>query len=231
MNPSGSLVGTFTATLYDVPPDVTGSITPGGPPVPVTVTTPGQSARLTFGGVEGQKVSIKVTGAEAFLYEIRLLAPDGHVLTGATLNIPLQEFFLDAETLPETGTYTIFFSPRAASTGTKTITLYNVIDQTGTIDVGGAPVTVNLNTPGQNAEFTFTTPGQLITIHATNNITGCVTVALIGPDGDGFTGVFSCDIGGSFDLETLDLFEGTYTIRIDPEGTSTGSVIISVTSP
>ena len=44
-------------------------------------------------------------------------------------------------------------------------------------------------------------------------------------------GVFVRDGSASFDLDTLDLFAGSYTIRINPEGASTGRLTVSVTSP
>jgi YD repeat-containing protein len=44
VDPAGSATGTTTLTLYDVPPDLTGSITPGGASVSATLSTPGQNA-------------------------------------------------------------------------------------------------------------------------------------------------------------------------------------------
>jgi len=48
--PSGADAGTVTVTLFDVPPDVTGSVAIGGPAVAVTTTQPGQNGTLTFSG-------------------------------------------------------------------------------------------------------------------------------------------------------------------------------------
>ena len=46
----------MTLTLYDVPPDVNASITPGGAPVTVaTGPVPGQNALLRFDGIAGRR--------------------------------------------------------------------------------------------------------------------------------------------------------------------------------
>ena len=62
------LVALFGAALlfaWDPAPvaadDVVGTITPDGTPVTVTITTPGQNARLTFGGAAEQRVSVWAT--------------------------------------------------------------------------------------------------------------------------------------------------------------------------
>jgi len=45
----------MTLTLYDVAADVTGSITPGGSAVTVTISVPGQNAGVTFSGTAGRR--------------------------------------------------------------------------------------------------------------------------------------------------------------------------------
>ena len=49
VDPQGTAFGSMTLTLYDVPPDVTDSISPGGPAVTVSMgPVPGQNAILRF---------------------------------------------------------------------------------------------------------------------------------------------------------------------------------------
>src|SRR5439155_676326 len=50
-----STAGTMTLTLST---EIGGSITMGGPPVTVSLTRPGQKARLTYSGTELQRVSL-----------------------------------------------------------------------------------------------------------------------------------------------------------------------------
>jgi hypothetical protein len=88
VDPRLSYTGTANVTLYSVPPDVTGTITPGGAPVVVTITTPGQNASLTFQGTSGQRVSLKAPDATIWSSTVKILNPDGSTLwTGfSTLN-------------------------------------------------------------------------------------------------------------------------------------------------
>ncbi len=221
---------TVRVTLYDVPPDVTAIITPGGPPVTVTSGTPGQGAKLTFDGAAGQRVSLKARSlAFGFLGNADLLSPDGTIL--ASIDVRSSETFMDVQVLPATGTYTIQLVPQTVVTVNATFTLYGVPpDVTGTITVAEPSVTVTIGTPGQNANLTFNgTAGQQLTIRLTNNSIGPITITLLDPDG-----MFVTSLNGelSFDLELDPLSAtGTYTIVIDPEDARTGSVNVTLTSP
>jgi hypothetical protein len=51
VDPQGTALGGATLTLYDVPPDVLGTMSPGGVSVTVSIgPVPGQNARLMFEG-------------------------------------------------------------------------------------------------------------------------------------------------------------------------------------
>jgi len=117
-------------------------------------------------------------------------------------------------------------------TGSVTLTMYDVVDMTSSITVGGAAVNVSLNTPGQNGLLTFQgSGGQLITIHGTaNTVGGTVALRVLRPDGSThYSGTWS---GTSFDQTISNLsVNGTYTLIVDPSGANTGSVNISLTSP
>src|SRR5439155_5724106 len=77
--------------------------------------------------------------------------------------------FIDTQTLPVSGTYTVPLDPTDANTGRATIKLYNVPqDNQGTITRNRAPVTVSAVVPGQNASLTFNgTAGQQISLAMT----------------------------------------------------------------
>jgi hypothetical protein len=62
VDPQGIDAGSVTLQLYDVPPHVTGTITPGDARVSVRTTAPGQNATLTFTGIAGQRVSLRLSG-------------------------------------------------------------------------------------------------------------------------------------------------------------------------
>ena len=61
-DPTGSDIGDVTVTLYDVPPDVMGSVAVDGLAVGVTTTEPGQNGVLTFQGEASQRVTVHVIG-------------------------------------------------------------------------------------------------------------------------------------------------------------------------
>jgi hypothetical protein len=229
IDPSGSITGSITLTLYNVPPDVTGTIAIDGPPVTVTTTVPGQNASLTFSGAAGQRISL-VTNSTNCCRDVTIINPDGTALVNVFIGSG--GGFIDTRTLPATGAYTILIDPSGSITGSITLTLYNVPpDVTGTIAIGGPAVPITITTPGQNAGPTFSgTTGQQVTVRVTGNTICVVTVRLLRPDGTSLTSSTSCS--GSFNLTTQTLpTTGTYTINIDPNGASTGSLNVSLTSP
>ena len=80
-DPQDERTGPVTLTLYDVPADVTTTITPGGPPASATTTAAGQNALFTFTGVAGRRVSLGVSSS-FYLLKTSILNPDGTVLAG-----------------------------------------------------------------------------------------------------------------------------------------------------
>ena len=104
-------------------------------------------------------------------------------------------------------------------------------DLTGTLTVNDPnPTAVSLQTPGQNAQYTFTlATTQQVTVHVTNNsISGtfpCVTVSVLG------TSSSNSSCGPTFDLPAVSLAAGPYTVKVDPLGNSKGSLSLRVSSP
>lgn len=235
VDPSSTATGSLTLTLYNVPADGSGTITPGGSAVAVTSSAPGQNSALSFSGTAGQRISLRgtnglsgqVAGCDV---NVTILKPDSSVLAPATCMEG--SGFIDVKTLPVTGTYTITIDPQAAATGSLTLTLYNLpADPSTTLTVNGGSGTLTTTTPGQNASATFSgTSGQQVTVHVTGNTMSWVTVKLLKPDGSQLTSAYN--FGSSFNLSTQTLpATGTYTITIDPDGTNVGSITLSVTNP
>jgi hypothetical protein len=228
--------GSTTLTLYDVV-DVLGTMVAGGSSQTVTTTMPGQNAALTFAGAAGQRISLLGTNGTygGFVgcgnLPITILNPDTSVLASNTCMG--DGGFIDVQTLPTTGTYTVQLNPAGAATGSITLTLYTVpADTTGTISVNGSSSPVTLATPGQNATLTFAgTASQQVTVHVTSNTMSWVTIKLLSTDG--VTVLATGDsFANSFDLSTVTApSTGAYTVRIDPDGADTGSLNIGVTSP
>jgi hypothetical protein len=124
LDPQGMDTGSATATLYDVPPDVTGSLTIGGPPVNVSLGTPGQNATLTFSGTAGQRVTVRASNvtigaSTCCTFVLSIKRPDG-VIIGSTL-FGTNGGALTA-TLSVAGSYSIVIDPQAAAIGSIALT-------------------------------------------------------------------------------------------------------------
>jgi hypothetical protein len=169
---------------------------------------------------------------------VSLLAPDGSVLVApfCTEGSGVSGF-TDVLTLPAAGTYTVLVDPASLAVGSVTLTLYDVpADATGTATIGGSATSVTISTPGQNGAVTFSgTNGQQVTVHVPSNpwlsLFGGVTVKLLSTNGTTVL-TSTASSASSFNLSTVTLpVTGTYTIAIDPVGTETGTISVSVTSP
>jgi YD repeat-containing protein len=219
--------------------DITGSITAGTPRT-LNFTTPGQKAYLTFDGTAGQKASVNFTNGTfpyalgSYAFHARILKPDGTTLRA-------QDFigggggFVDAFTLPDTGTYTLVVDPDRENTGNITATLYNVVDITGPI-TSGTPRTLNFTAPGQNANLTFdATAGQQASVNFTNGtfpdyLSGYEFHArILRPDGSTLTSRdYTSGSSGSIPATTLP-DTGTYTLVVDPDRELTGNITATLT--
>jgi hypothetical protein len=121
IDPSSTNTGSMTVTLYDVPPDVTGTATIGGSAVTATITTPGLNGYLTFSGTSGQQVTVHVTNNTIGYTYVTLLNPDNTTLTSAATSA--SSFDLSTQTLPTTGMYTIKIDPNATNIGSMNISV------------------------------------------------------------------------------------------------------------
>ncbi|HEX6047587.1 MAG TPA: IPT/TIG domain-containing protein [Pyrinomonadaceae bacterium] len=219
-DPSGNGTGQVNVTLYSVT-DTTQSITVGGAAVVSPVGTPGQIARLTFSGTASQRISVNSVSNFTTCWTLSILKPDATQLTstfscGGTI-------FIEPQTLPTTGTYTIVIDPSGNGTGSTTTNAYSVTDTTQAITVGGSAVVSPLNTPGQVARLTFTgSTTQRISVKSTSTFTTCWTLSLLKPDATQLASTFSCGTTIFIEPQALPV-NGTYTILIDPSGSGTGS--------
>ena len=221
IDPPAKTTGSMTLTLYDVPPDVSGTIVVGGASQAVAMNTPGQNASLTFSGTLGQRISLDMASSIGWLgtcTAVTVKNPDATTLVSNTC-VTTQGAFIDVQTLPATGTYTIAINPPGNATGSMTLTLYNVpADVTSTIVAGGAAQTVTIGAPGQNASVTFSgTLGQRVSLDMASSIGWlgtCTAVTVKNPDGTTLVSNTCVNTQGAFiDVQTLPA-TGTYTIAI-----------------
>jgi hypothetical protein len=223
VDPPNTTTGSATFTLYNVPPDVTGTIAPGTGFVS-SISAPGQNASYTFDGAAGQRISLKVGPSTMSMGYVSITGPGGVQVVSRTIFSSF-ETFVDARALPATGTYTLSVDPYNDATGFALITVYNVpADASAAVDVGGSSQSISITTPGQNGRVTFTGhAGKPVTI-AISNITVPISfVSILKPDG---SQLVSNQLVGAFPktIAATPTVDGTYTIVIDPQGTATGSM-------
>ncbi len=146
-----SYTGRLKLALYNAP-QVTGTIMIDQGTVASSLTVPGQQARYTFDGKEGQWVNIGLTGVTIPMTTVAILKPDGSKWESTTVG-PSGGSLDPLTALPAAGTYAIAVEPVSNYTGSMTLALSSPV--TGTIAMDGASVPVNLNKVGQTARYTF----------------------------------------------------------------------------
>jgi hypothetical protein len=91
----------------------------------------------------------------------------GQSIGSASLGPASPRDFIDAVTLPSTGTYTVYIDPATDRTGTVAVRLSDAADATAPPPVGGPAASVTIDKPGQNATITFAgSAGDRISVSA-----------------------------------------------------------------
>lgn len=236
----------MTVRLYDVSPDVTGNLPSDGSPIPVYFSTPGQNAQFTFVGAAGRRISLRaIQGIATDIPSIlKIIKPDTTDLV-TPVNV-YSSPFIEPVVLPANGTYSVSLNPLYNKTRTTRLYLYDMPpDQTGSIVIGGAMVTVNISTPGQIANLAFNVPSaQTITFTVpgafppSNTISdpltpqGGLTNVVISILNSSGTTVYSANFASGFGtLAVPSLAAGNYTLRIDPTGPGVGKMDLRLTTP
>jgi YD repeat-containing protein len=129
--------------------DLMGTLTPHGAAQALTITKVGQNARYSFTGIQGQGVGLDITNVTIASSSVSILKPDGSLLASSTIGtsggvIPVQ-------TLPVSGSYSVFVSPAAINTGSMTLHL-------GAPDLTVSGVTPPANAIGPNGNGSYSIP-------------------------------------------------------------------------
>jgi hypothetical protein len=117
--------GSETLQLYAPPNDVTGAITVGGSPITVNTTAVGQGAEITFSGTASQSVTLNVTRVANSGSWIKLIDPNGNYVDWIGVwGSGTSSFTMGPDTLPSTGTYTLWVQPAGTAYGSETLQLH-----------------------------------------------------------------------------------------------------------
>lgn len=125
VDPKDANYGTTTLKLYDVPADLSGTLTINDPATSVPLVTPGQNASYTFSGSNTQAIRIQLSdGISGTLscVTMKLLRPD--LINGGFTELASTSGcggFELTHTLPANDIYTIKIDPIGNSAGTATV--------------------------------------------------------------------------------------------------------------
>ncbi len=111
-DPAQAYTGTMTVTLYDVPADITGSLTINGPAVTVNLSV-GQQASFTFPATAGQAITAHGANSTIGCTNIFLTYPSGATSSSS----PCTASFSMSNTPSQNGTFTFRVDPSKANAG------------------------------------------------------------------------------------------------------------------
>jgi hypothetical protein len=241
VDPQGANTGGITLALANFAGDTTATITANGPGAVFTASAAGQNGTLSFTGSVGQRVAINVSsdtiGTMFAGAKVSVKSPSGASVV-APVGVGTNGAFVEPVTLTAAGTYTIKVDPDGANTGSLTVNLYTVPNDTSAaITAGGAgatPVTVTNTVPGQNMKLTFTAgSSQKVSIKMSNvsigtsAITGTTVTLMKGSAAVGSPTLVGTN-GGYIDTTATLTSGAVYTIKIDPQGVNTGSMTVTL---
>ncbi len=205
--------------------DQAGAIRQGGPEVTVRIGQPGAVTRLRFTATAGQKVFLDIPSSTLpdDCGVVKLLDPADQTLAGGC--IINGQGFVDGTVLPTSGQYTLLVDPGDRKTGTAELRLLSVVDQAGTIRLGGPEVTARIGQPGAVTRLRFTaTAGQKVFLDIPSSTLPdeCGVVKLL--DRADRTLAGGCIINGKGSLPgTILPATGEYTLLVDPGARGTGT--------
>jgi hypothetical protein len=218
VDPQGAATGQVTVAVFDVPDDVVLETTPGGDPVTVGTTVPGQNGVVQFPGTVGQRVSVQLSAGTfgSSAARVSVLNPNGSTLVSAT-TFSNNGVFLDTRVLSAAGTYTVVVDPQGAATGQVTVAVFDVpADNVTHITTDGQLFLLEGDVPGQNMTATFDgQSGQRISLKVDSVVSGTLTITA--PDGTPL--LPTQNLGSTVTLLNVNLpDDGTYSIKADPTG-------------
>lgn len=205
-------------------------VTVGAASVAVRLPQPGAAARITFPGAAGQRIFVNVAAA-TIPNECGALSL--HDEAGAAIAIGCisnGSGYIDGTLLTSSGTYTVTFDPSGAATGSADFAVIASEDTAATVLVDGPGVLMSIARPGAVARLVFDGfAEETLTVVASDATieNECGLLALIGPEGNDLAA--GCIIDGNGNVDQVKLpSNGRYTVVLDPEARSLGTVMVRV---
>lgn len=222
-----SYTGRLKLWLYNAP-EVKGTLTLNQATVRPNLTVPGQRARYTFNGTEGERVNLGFTEVSIPMATVAVLKPDGSKWESTTVG-PSGGSIDPLTPLPASGTYAIEVEPVSNYTGSMTVALSS--PATGTIAVDGVSVPVSVTKVGQTARYTFSgKAGQRVNLGLSSVSITSSSVSLLTSDGAVLASTAVGTAGGSLRGQDPLPTDDSYTVLVDPVGGYTGKITLTLSS-
>jgi len=205
----------------------TGTVTVNGPSVPMKITRPGQTAKRTFCGEVGERISAVITNPVTSDQGCETLTLSGPGPTNISQSgcgngnaVGVGPVDLTAP-----GIYTVSFEADVVATATSELWV-STPRTVGTIGINGPAEPMNVIRVGQGVQRTFKgSRGQRVSAVITNVVTsdqGCETLTLFGPGGTNVS-QSACGNGNPIGVGPVRLpSKGIYTVRFEVDTTATG---------
>jgi hypothetical protein len=242
VDPRDRGTGSFTATLFSVPPDATTSAAlqdfANATDQPLSVGVAGQNASFDFSGAAaGELVAYYLTNNAGTTVDAFLRDPGGATVSGSSRGFsPSSTTFVDAFNLGSAGTYRLVVDPRQQGTGSVSVRLFRVSPArpNASVTVNGGASRVAVTVPGQTAAFSVAlTAGQSFGYSVSRTGGSTADVRLLDPSQRDVTPVGG-SLGGDTALDVKGVTAastGTYTLEVDARSDGTDTYVVSVTSP
>lgn len=187
-------------------------------------TVGGQNASATFQVTSvGQKIQTETSGnTYQQTPKFSLVRPDGRIeMSWYGNTIPT------VRTFNQTGTWTVVLDPRYRSAGSIKMTMIDVAADVdgGNLNLNGTPTTLTTTGSGQNAKVSIVNAvaGSRVQLQSLGSTYSTnPSVSLLAPNGS----PVATWTGNGFRDTTVLSEVGTYTFKVDPAGTTTGSITL-----
>jgi large repetitive protein len=224
VSPANGATGSLNAALVS---DVSAVLAVDGSSLGVTITRPGQQARLTFSGAAGQTLGVGLsnlalsTGSTSAF--VSVTRPDGVAMPNKECFVAGGACGLDIANLPMSGTYVISVAPANGGTGSFTAILSSAIEM-GALTLEGAAIAASTSRIGQPVRFTYEAPaGGSVVFGIVRSAGATSDFRLLNPAG-GNMGAWACgDLAGCRQGSFDNLVAGVYSVIVTPNGTASFS--------
>jgi hypothetical protein len=213
------------------------TVTVNGPAVPMKITRPGQSAKQTFCGKVGERISAVITNpvtSDQGCETLTLIDPHHSTVTSGSGCGNGNPVGLGPVDLTVPGVYTVLLQLDTTATGHATLWVSKPITL-GAVGIDKAAQPMNIKRVGQGVQRTFKgSVGQRVSVVVTNVVTsdqGCETLTLLGPGGTNMS-QSACGNGNPIGVGPIDLTApGIYTIRLEADVVATATSKLWVSTP